>query len=115
MRSTILFTIGFLSLATIINGQEDAWRSVKVSNSSSDASGCKLRGNVHAEQETLIYGNTRNVLDKLRKKAVDLDADLVIILTGVTSVGRQGRLMADGEAYRCAGLTVTPTSDDPAL
>jgi Domain of unknown function (DUF4440) len=115
MRWTGLALVAFFFLATLAQAQQDDWRSIRVTNSASDAAGCNLRGSVHAEQETLIYGNTRNVLDKLRKKAFDLDADLVVMLTGVTSVGSQGHLMGDGEAYRCSGLTLPPTSDDPVL
>lgn len=120
MRKELVLTVVALvasSVPAIAADQE--WQSVRVTNSSADAKDCTLRGNVHAEDLGWVRsGNTRNLLDSLRKEALELDADTVVMVTGVTtrdvSGGRQ-RLMADGEAYRCSGIAPLPTSSEPAL
>lgn len=120
MRKELVLAVVALVASSVPGiAADQEWQSVRVTNSSADAKDCTLRGNVHAEDlGWVMSGNTRKLLDSLRKEAVELDADTVVMVTGVTTrevSGGRHRLMADGEAYRCSGIAPLPTSSDPAL
>lgn len=79
--------------------------SVRIATNSAEVSGCRLRGTLHADMDSFFSSDTRKLYQELRKKAADLDANVVLLFGGVTVVAKSNgsNLSVDGDAYKCSG------------
>jgi uncharacterized Zn-binding protein involved in type VI secretion len=78
---------------------------VRIVTNSAEVSGCRFRGTLHADMDSFFSSDTRKLYQELRKKAADLDGNVVLLFGSVTVIHKSNgsNLSVDGDAYKCGG------------
>lgn len=86
--------------------------SVRIVTNSAEVSSCRFRGTLHAEMDSFFSSDTRKLYQELRKKAADLEGNVVLLFGGVTVIHKSNgsNLSVDGDAYKCNGATSDATA-----
>jgi hypothetical protein len=103
-RPIILIACVFIS-APLLSAPRYDWKEVRVTKQTSEAEGCESVGMLHARVDSFWGSNTASVYSRLKMKAAEKRANLVILLADPTVVEKTNGsdIMADGEAFRCDG------------
>lgn len=78
---------------------------VRIVTNSAEVGGCRFRGTLHADMDSFFSSDTRKLYQELRKKAADLDGNVVLLFGSVTVIHKSNgsNLSVDGDAYKCGG------------